>query len=124
MASSAGNVVAPILGAAGGTIVVTIAVEKFKIKRPVAAFGAAAVSLIAARSATGAARAGARGGSDREHLHRRDRGAGALAKSEAAIGGVAAAVSAAECRDSSATTTGRSHVVGAAQYARDAEGEA
>jgi hypothetical protein len=58
MASSGGNFVAPILGAAGGTLVVTIAVEKFKIKRPVAAFGTAALSLIAARSAKGAARAG------------------------------------------------------------------
>jgi hypothetical protein len=58
MAPSAGSVVAPILGAAGGTIVVTIAVEKFGIRRPVAAFGTAAVSLIAARSAKGAARAG------------------------------------------------------------------
>lgn len=53
-----GGVVAPIVGAAGGALVVNIAVEKFKLKRPVAAFGTAALSLIAARNAKGAARAG------------------------------------------------------------------
>lgn len=58
MAPPRGNVVAPILGAAGGTIVVAIAIEKFGIRRPVAAFGTAAVSLIAARGAKGAMRAG------------------------------------------------------------------
>ena len=57
MRSRPESIVAPILGAAGGTVVVTIAVEKFKLKRPVAAFGTAAVSLIAARNANGAARA-------------------------------------------------------------------
>lgn len=57
MRPTPGRIVAPILGAAGGTIAVTIAVEKLKLKRPVAAFGTAAVSLIAARKSTGAARA-------------------------------------------------------------------
>jgi hypothetical protein len=57
MRSRPESIVAPILGAAGGTVVVTIAVEKFKLKRPVAAFGTAAVSLIAAHNTNGAARA-------------------------------------------------------------------
>lgn len=55
--ASPGGIVAPIVGAVGGTLVVTIAVEKFKLKRPVAAFGTAAASFIAARNASGAARA-------------------------------------------------------------------
>jgi hypothetical protein len=57
MTSPGGSIIAPILGAVGGTVVVTIAVEKFKLKRPVAAFGTAAAALIAARNASGAARA-------------------------------------------------------------------
>lgn len=52
------SIVAPIVGAAGGTLVVNIVVEKLKIKHPVAAFGTAALSLLAARNSTGAARAG------------------------------------------------------------------
>ena len=57
MPAKGGNVVAPIIGAAGGAVVVAVAVEKFKIKKPVAALGTAAASFIAARNSTGAVRA-------------------------------------------------------------------
>ena len=56
MTSSPSRVIAPIVGAAGGTLVVAIAANKFGVKRSYAAFGTAAASFIAARNAKGSAR--------------------------------------------------------------------
>ena len=52
------HVVAPVIGAAGGALAVTVAVERFGVKREVAAFGGAIVAFVASRRASGAARAG------------------------------------------------------------------
>ena len=52
------HVVAPMIGAAGGALAVTVAVERFGVKREVAAFAGAIVALVASRRASGAARVG------------------------------------------------------------------